>query len=62
MERKKSNENSLIQIPKSIIALSICMLKYLKADGIYLNSPLILIRLMARFLRDDIISPPSAHD
>jgi len=34
MERKKSNENSLIQIPKSIIALSICMLKYLKADGI----------------------------
>jgi len=29
----------LIQIPKSIIASSICILKYLKADGIYLNLP-----------------------
>jgi len=50
VERKKGKEaTSLIQIPKSIIALSICILKYLKADGIYLNSLLSLIRLMARF-------------
>jgi len=50
-EKKGKEEIPLIQIPKSIIALSICILKYLKADGIYLNSLLSLIRFMARFGR-----------